>query len=250
LPSQIPLHLETAPSLTRADFIVAEGNRDALAFVESWPGWAVPRAAIYGPAASGKSHIAEIWSARSGAQRVSAAALSGSAFVLLDRSYPIIVEDVDSSLPNPARDTAIFELLESASLGAPVLVTGRTEPPSWPVILPDLGSRFSALVSFSVWAPDAELLRKLAQKLFRDRQLAVPVPVIDRMLAALERSPQAVRDFVAKADSRALAEHRAVNSALIRELLAEIGCDMTDSGDLFNFGHEVGPNSPHGKGKG
>jgi chromosomal replication initiation ATPase DnaA len=217
--SQIPLPLESAPSLTRDDFIVADANRDALGFIDSWPGWAVTTAALYGPQASGKSHLVEIWTARSGAQRVSAAALSGSAFVLLDRSYPVAIEDVDQSLPNPARDAAIFELLESATAAVPVLLTGRGAPPAWVTALPDLASRFAAMVSFSLWEPDEELLRRLARKLFQDRQLAVPDSTIEQMLRALERSPAAIRDFVVKADARALAEGRPVTAALVRELL-------------------------------
>jgi hypothetical protein len=39
-------------------------------------------------------------------------------------------------------------------------------------------------------------------------------------LRALERSPAAVREFVARADAKALAEGRSINSALVRELLA------------------------------
>ncbi len=225
MPSQIPLPLETAPSLTRADFIIADANRDALAFIESWPAWAISAAAVYGPAASGKSHLAEIWVARSGAQRIAAGALSGSAFALLDRGYPLVIEDVDSSLPNPARDGAIFDLLEAASPAVPVLLTGRAEPPHWPAMLPDLSSRFCALVAFSLWAPDDELLRRLARKLFEDRQLAVPDATIDQIIRTLERSPAAIRAFVARADAKALAENRPITSALVRELLAE--ADLT-----------------------
>jgi chromosomal replication initiation ATPase DnaA len=108
------------------------------------------------------------------------------------------------------------------------------------------------LVSFSIWAPDSGLLRKLAQKLFQDRQLTVPESLIDRMLVALERSPQAIREFVAKADAAALAEHRPVNSALIRALLAEIdqGGRMTESGDSSKFVDEDARNSPHGEAEG
>jgi chromosomal replication initiation ATPase DnaA len=221
VPSQFSLPLETKPSLTRDDFIVADANRDALAFIDSWPAWAVSVAALYGPAASGKSHLVEIWIAKSGAQRVAAAALSGSAFVLLDRSYPLAIEDVDSSLPNPARDAAIFELMEAATLAAPVFLTGRSEPPAWPTALPDLASRFAALVSFSLWAPDDDLLAKVARKLFEDRQLTVPESTLDQMLRSLERSPAAIREFVARADAKALAEGRGVTAALVRELLNE-----------------------------
>ncbi|MDR3528030.1 MAG: hypothetical protein P4L57_12210, partial [Rhizomicrobium sp.] len=59
-----------------------------------------------------------------------------------------------------------------------------------------------------------------ARKLFADRQVQVPEAVIVQMIRALERSPGAVRDFVARADSKALAEKRAISLSLIRELLA------------------------------
>lgn len=220
---QIPLPLETPPSLTRADFIICEANRDALAFIESWPAWPISTAAVYGPAASGKTHLAEIWVAKSGAQRIPAGALSGSAYALLDRSYPLVIEDVDSSLPNPARDAAIFDLLEAATAAMPVLLTGRVEPSQWPTVLPDLCPRFSALVAFSLWAPDDELLRKLTHKLFEDRQLAVPSATVEQIVRTVERSPAAVRTFVARVDAKALAENRTISAALVREILAGPG---------------------------
>jgi chromosomal replication initiation ATPase DnaA len=217
--SQIPLPLESAPSLTRADFIIADTNRDALAFIESWPAWAISTVAVYGPAASGKTHLAEIWVARSGAQRIAAGALSGSAYALLDRGYPLVIEDVDSSLANPARDAAIFDLLESATPAIPVLLTGRAEPPQWPAALPDLSSRFSAVVAFSLWKPNEDLLRKLTHKLFEDRQLAVSKATVEQIILAVERSPAAIRTFVARADATALAENRTITPVLVRELL-------------------------------
>src|SRR4051794_24618274 len=70
VPSQMPLPLENAPLLTRQNFIVSDANRDALSFIDSWPAWAVSVAVLYGPPSSGKSHLAEIWGARSGAQKV------------------------------------------------------------------------------------------------------------------------------------------------------------------------------------
>jgi hypothetical protein len=42
-----------------------------------------------------------------------------------------------------------------------------------------------------------------------------------RMVTSLERAPGAIREFVAMADARALAEKRPVNTGLIRQLLGE-----------------------------
>ena len=58
----------------------------------------------------------------------------------------------------------------------PLLLTGQEPPAAWRSSLPDLASRFSALLAFPLWAPDEALLAALARKLFADRQLAVPDP--------------------------------------------------------------------------
>jgi len=212
------LPFEQRANFTRADFVVAPANAEAVAFVDAWPDWPVAAVALYGPSGSGKSHLAAAW--RAGAEVVPAAALSGNTLARLDIARPIIIEDVDSSSVNPTRDTAIFSLLERATREAPVLLTGREAPAAWPTVLPDLASRFSALLTFPLWAPDDDLLAALARKLFADRQLTVADGVIQQMMRRLERSPAAIRNFVAEADAKALAEKRPVNAALIQELIA------------------------------
>ena len=81
--------------------------------------------------------------------------------------------------------------------------------------LPDLVSRFRALLAFALWAPDDALLMGLAVKLFADRQLAVPESVVAHMIRSLERSPGAIRDFVARADAAALAAKTADKSSIL-----------------------------------
>ena len=219
--SQLPLPLESVAQLGREDFIVAPANAEAIAFIDTWPNWPVPLAAFYGPAGAGKSHLIAIWREAAGADVVPAAELTPSMLAARDTTRPLAVEDVDSARPSEKRDTALFTLLERAGAGVPLLLSGREPPAQWCTFLPDLASRFSAVLAFALWAPDDALLTGLARKLFTDRQLVVPDPVIVRMIRSLERSPVAVRDFVALADSRALAEAKPVNLALVRKLLAE-----------------------------
>lgn len=207
--SQLVLPLELRPAQGRADFIVAPGNREAVAFIDSWPGWPAPAAALYGPPASGKSHLAAVWAARAGARTIAASALDGPA-----PQGPLVVENAETL----ASESALFALMER---GSPLLLTAESPPAEWRVALPDLVSRLRALLGFALWAPDDALLEALAAKLFADRQLAVPEAVIAHMIARLERSPAAIRDFVARADARALAEKRPVNLGLIRDLLTQ-----------------------------
>ncbi|HWA88663.1 MAG TPA: hypothetical protein VG889_01415 [Rhizomicrobium sp.] len=211
--AQLVLPWETRPALGREDFIVAPANREAVAFVDSYPAWPAPAAALYGPSGSGKSHLAAVWAARSSARIVDAAALGDDALA----HAALTVENLDGEAPDLARDRVIFAALER---GTPLLFTAQTPPGEWKAALPDLASRYRALLAFALWAPDDALLGGLARKLFADRQLSVPDAVIAQMLRSLERSPAAIRDFVARADAAALSRKRAVSVALVRELLA------------------------------
>lgn len=209
---QLVLPLGLRPSMTRADFLVAPGNAKAVAFIDSWPGWPAPAALLHGPAASGKSHLAAIWAAASGACVVPARDLDEAA---LPAPGPLVVEDVPAA-PGPAMEAALFALL---ARGTPLLLTARVPAADWTLALPDLASRARALLAFSLWAPDEAFLRALAVKLFADRQLAVPEAVVESLLAGLDRTPGAIQSFIALLDARALSEKRPVNLGLIRTLL-------------------------------
>ena len=61
----------------------------------------------------------------------------------------------------------------------------------------------------------------LAVKLFADRQVAVPESVVTHLVRTLERSPAALRDFIQRADAKAMEEKKPVNLKLIQSLMAD-----------------------------
>jgi len=215
--SQIPLPLPARSRLGRSDFITGPGNRAAVAFIDSWPHWPAPAGVLYGPSGSGKSHLAGVWAERAGAAILAAADLVPET---LSAAIPLVIEAVDAAHLGREREAVLFALLER---GQSLLLTAHQPPSAWPHEIPDLTSRFEALLSFPLWEPDEALLEGLARKLFADRQLQVPDTVIVQMIRALERSPAAVRDFVARADTAALAKKAPVSLGLIRALLADDG---------------------------
>jgi chromosomal replication initiation ATPase DnaA len=216
VPRQLALPLETRPALARGDFIVAPANETAVRFIDRWPEWPVPVAVLYGPEGSGKSHLVEAWSVISSAQIFRAVSMPVAADAAL------VVEDVDRAPASEARDRALLALLDGASSGQPraLLLTGRAAPGAWPVAMDDLKSRLASLLAFPLWVPDDQLLGALTRKLFADRQLHVSDAVVARILRALERTPAAIRAFVAEADAKALAERRPVSERLVSELLS------------------------------
>jgi chromosomal replication initiation ATPase DnaA len=209
--SQLVLPLEPLSTMTRGDFIVAPGNARVLTFLDAWPDWPAPAAAISGPSASGKTHLARIWAAHAGAVLADARSLREPI------AGPAVVENCDST-DSHDHEPALFAMLER---GAPLLLTGRAPPSQWQVSLPDLASRFRAVIAFELGGADEALLMALAVKLFADRQVLVPEAVVTGLVQGLERSPAALRDFIARADQEALSRQKPINLQLIRELMAD-----------------------------
>ena len=216
---QLPLPLEVRPALTREGFIAAPSNEAALRFILRWPDWPVRAVALFGPEGAGKTHLAEIWRAASGAEIMPAGHLSADWLALLAPAAAVAVEDVDSA-SGEERDRALFALFERRT--GTLLLTGRTPPAEWAASSGDLKSRFASVLAIPVGAPDDALLGGLARKLFADRQLSVSDNAVRLMLLSLERTPAAVSEFVARADAKALAERRPVSERLVLELLEEL----------------------------
>lgn len=214
MPVQLPLPLKTQQNFRREDFLVCPGNAPAVAFIDSWPNWSAPAAALYGPSGAGKTHLTQVWAPGAGATVLEATAIDGVADI---PPGAVVVENVDAAPFSEPLERSLFALIERRS---PLLLTAVEPPVHWAVSLPDLVSRCRALLAFPLWAPDETMLESLAEKLFSVRQLTVPKAVITEMIRSLERSPAAIRDFVARADREALARQRPVGVGLVRELLA------------------------------
>jgi len=217
-PKQLPLGLVHAPALGRDDFLVHAGNEAAFALVERWPDWPAPNVVIVGPPRSGKSHLAAIWSAATGAAIVAARDLAAAAVVALPEAVGLVVEDID----DPAVDeVALFHLLNLArERGMALLMTSGVAPAALPLAIADLGSRLRAATPVALAEPDEEFLRRLLVKLFADRQLSVEPQVIDYIVLRMERSPDAASRIVELLDAEALAARRRITRPMASAVLA------------------------------
>lgn len=218
-PRQLALALDHTENLTREDFLVGPPNESALAMIESWPDWPGRVIALIGPGGSGKSHLASIWAAQSGARFLSARALPETHLPAALATGALVVEDiVDDGLD----ERALFHLLNLARQDeAWLLLTARTPPTQWTIALADLASRLRAVPSLALTPPDDALLRAVIVKLFADRQLAVDESLIGYLVSRIERSFAAARAVVALLDQEALRRKRPVNRALAAELLRD-----------------------------
>lgn len=220
-PSQLVLDLGHRAALGAEDYLVSASNAAAVALVDRWPDWAHWGAVIQGPAGSGKTHLASVWRARSGADALSAAALSEAAPARLEAARALVVEDVDRAV---ADERVLFHLLNIArEQRLSILLTSRADPGDIAVRLPDLRSRLRALPLARIEPPDVALLNGVLIKLFADRQLEIEPHVVAHLSRHMERSMAMAIRVVAAADRLALAMHRRVTRAVAAQALEHAG---------------------------
>lgn len=221
MPRQLSFDLPARPALGRDDFFVSPANAEALATVEDWRDWPGGKLVLVGPKGAGKTHLAHVWAALSGARIVAAAELAAADIPAL-AARPVAVEDADRIAQDGAAEAALFHLhnLALAERRA-LLVTGRDAPGRWGLGLPDLESRLQAAGIVRLAAPDDALLSALLAKLFADRQLSPSPETITYLTRRIDRSFAAAARIVAKLDRAALAGKRPVTRALAAEVLDE-----------------------------
>lgn len=207
---QIPLPLPFRSAQGLQDFLVGPSNAEAVAWIDRWPDWPAHGLVLHGPTGCGKSHLVEIWRAKSAARNASARAPGPG-------EGRIAIEDVEAG----ADETALFHMLNRLKeTGGHVLFAARRPAPRWAVRLPDLASRLAALPAVEIAPPDDRLLEGLLQKLFADRQIRVGADVLRYLVARIERSYDGASRAVAALDGAALAAGRAVTVPLAAEILA------------------------------
>ena len=219
---QLALDLPVRPALGREAFFVSPANATALAAIDAWETWPGRRHLLIGPAGSGKTHLAHVWAALSGARIVPARGLGADDVPALAAAPAVTVEDVDQGTD----EAALFHLLNLAlAEGTPLLLTATVHPNDRPLGLPDLASRIAAMPVARLQPPDDTLLQAVLVKLFEDRQVTVAPDVISYLLARIERSLDAARRTVSVLDTAALAERRPVTRQLARSILDKPGPD-------------------------
>lgn len=221
-PAQLVLTLPQRPALGRADFLVAPCNETAVAWIDRWPGWPAPALALVGPPGSGKSHLAEVWRARSGAPAFTPDILAGAGLAdRLGAASGALLDEAEGVAGLPEAEEGLLHLynLLAERRGA-LLLTACAEPARWPLRLPDLASRLATATVARLGPPDDALMKGLLIKLFSDRQLRPTEDAVDYLVARMERTYAAAQRLVEALDRRALAEHRKVNLYVARAVLA------------------------------
>jgi chromosomal replication initiation ATPase DnaA len=217
---QLALNLPTEPRFGREDFLVSPSNQLAYDAVERWPNWPDPMMLLLGPTGAGKSHLAAIWAQQANARVLAASALPLADLPALAKAGAVLLEDVDNGRAVEREMFHLINLLRSS--GGSLLMTARSWPDSWRVVLPDLLSRLRLAPAVEIAEPDDALVRAVLVKLFVDRQLRIDTSVVEYLAVRIERSLASARAIVEALDREALERGRAVTRPMAADVLKRL----------------------------
>lgn len=217
---QLALDFEHRTALTGDEFLVADCNAAAVAWIDRWPDWPASGLAIQGPGGCGKSHLVQVFLARShGRVLVAGDLVRRDALVGATNVPAFVLDDADLVIEAIHEEALLHLYNDLTETGRRILFTAKQPPARWTIRLPDLRSRLNAMPAVAIGAPDEALISAVLVKLFADRQLKVSPEVVSYMLARMERSFAAARELVAAIDERALAERREITVPLVRDVV-------------------------------
>src|SRR6266403_937043 len=127
--SQFVLEFAHRPAFGAEDFLVAPSNEAAIALLDRWPDWSASAVLLHGPRGCGKTHLAHVWQARSGALLCPADALIGALLLKLfaDRQLTVGEEVIIYLLHHMERSFAaasrMVAALDAAALAAQRRIT-------------------------------------------------------------------------------------------------------------------------------
>lgn len=219
MPHQLSFDLPAKPALGRDDFFVSPSNALAVAMISDTGTWPDRKLTLTGPCGAGKTHLAHVWAAQTGAHIVAASDLREQDVPDL-ATGPLVVENVPDIADQPAQQDALFHLHNLVlAEGHCLLMTGRKTPNLWAMSLPDLQSRIQAAQHVMLDAPDDALLAAVLAKLFADRQITPKPDVIPYLIDHMDRSFEAAASLVDQLDHLSLTEARDLSRGLAVRLL-------------------------------
>ena len=199
---QLIFDLPTSENYNPQDYFVSSSNNNAAKLIKIFPEWHNNGIVIFGPAKSGKTHIAHIWKSMANANLydfksnfdINKININGNC--IFD-NFDCITEKDEKSLFQIYND-----IIKNKKF---ILILSGND--NFSVKLRDLKSRIEALNSAILNNPDDKLIHAIVLKFFHDNQIIVAPDVINFILNRISRNFNEIQIFLNKLNDLSI-EHK------------------------------------------
>jgi len=203
----------------KEDFYVSPSNKEAFDFVNSWPKWLKRIVNIYGPAGSGKTHLASILKNKTSYLELDSKDLSEKAFLKFKTKEALIIENFDDTVS----EKKLFLFWNMALQDNKYFLINSINPiSSYNWKLKDLISRINSCLIIDIKLPSDDLISVILAKNFSDKQIKVEKKHIDYIIKRIDRSYEKISQFILTLDKYSLKKGSPFGLKLIKEVLKMI----------------------------
>ncbi len=218
--TQIPLDLRHVEALGREDYFVNASNENVLKWLNKWPDWPTHAFVIYGPKASGKTHLLSVWAEKSRQEIFGIQDVLSRGWESLREQKHVAIDNVHEAIGDAEKEQQLFHIYNQLlSAGGTLLLTSEISLSGLQFSLPDWESRMRATTSETLFQPDDELLSVVLLKLFQDKKIAIGEKEIQYIVPRVERSYAVAQRLVEEINQTSLSQKRAVTIPLIKDVM-------------------------------
>ena len=190
---QLIFDLPTSENYNPQDYFVSSSNNNVAKLIKIFPDWHNNGIVIFGPAKSGKTHIAYIWKSMANANLYDFK--SNFDINKININGNCIFDNFDCI---PEMDEKSFFQIYNDIIKNKKFILILISNDNFSVKLRDLKSRIEALNSAILNNPDDKLIHAIVLKFFHDNQIIVAPDVINFILNRISRNFNEIQIFLNK----------------------------------------------------
>jgi chromosomal replication initiation ATPase DnaA len=190
---QLIFDLPTSENYNPQDYFVSSSNKNAAKLIKIFPDWHNNGIVIFGPAKSGKTHIAYIWKSLANANLYD---FKSNFDINIISTNGNCIFDNFECIPEE-NEKSFFQIYNDIIKNKKFILILISND-NFSVKLRDLKSRIDALNSAKLNNPDDKLIHAIVLKFFHDNQIIVTPDVINFILNRISRNFNEIQIFLNK----------------------------------------------------
>jgi len=216
---QLILKFPSQQAYKKEDFYVSPSNQEAYDLINSWPKWIKRIVNIFGPAGSGKSHLASILKNKTSCLQMNSNEINEKTFLKFKTKEALILENLNEKIS----EKLLFSLWNMALQDNKYfLITSKKPINFYNFKLNDLISRINSSLIIGINLPSDDLISVILAKNFSDKQIKVEKKHIDYIIKRIDRSYEKISQFILTLDKYSLKKGSPFSLKLIKEVLKMI----------------------------